>query len=211
MKPYLIKALILGLTFVGTVPAISHATDGNAYVRVGGGYSILTDLKMRGVAGSVRAEFKDGYAINAAVGYRFLDILRLELEGGYMDNKLKSYTVGGVNVLRSGDLQQISVMGNAILEVPFTESFYGYLGGGIGTIYSDLTADLGVGSSSSSDWAFAMQGMVGLGFNFTESISLSGGYRILGSSNPSYTLNNVKARYQAPISNIFEAALTFRF
>lgn len=209
MKPCLINALILSLA--GVFSVASHAADNNAYVRAGGGYSIVTDSKVRNVGGGAKVKFKDGYTINAAVGYRFLDIVRIELEGSYMDNTLKSFTVGGADVLRSGDLQRIAVMGNAIFDLAFTDNFYGYLGGGIGVLHSRFTADVGLGSDNSTDWSFAFQGMLGLGYNFNESISLSGGYRVLGATDPTYTISNFRARYQAPFSNIFEAGLTFRF
>ncbi len=205
MKMSLVKIVIASLTLAA---ASAMAFENNFYLRAGGGYNLKTNSRDNNMAASNTIKTKGGYAINAAIGYRFMDIIRFELEAGYMDSTLNSFTIAGTNVLRSGSWDQLTAMGNAIVDFQIGDNFFGYLGAGIGTTRHNVQFDLvGMPSSKVDDWVFAYQGMTGLGYNITDSIAVTGGYRIMGSSNPS----GDGMRLKPPINNIFEGGITFRF
>lgn len=213
MKYLRMKALILAFAVI--IPSVAFATpaasNNPVYFRAGGGYSMVTNAKVTNLGLDNSAKFKGGYSVHGAVGYRFWDMLRMELEGTYMDNKIDSFKIAGVNVLNSGDFEQVALMGNLVLDVAFYEGLYGYIGGGVGALYSDLTFDVGLGSGSGSDWNFAYQGIAGLGFDISDSIAVTAGYRIIGSTNATYSINGANFHVNSPLSHLFEGGITFRF
>jgi opacity protein-like surface antigen len=125
---------------------------------------------------------KNGYNAAGAFGI-YQGNMRGEVEFSYRNNDI-SHVVNNPGVTSTGGgLSAFSIMFNGFADVPLTKrlSFYG--GGGLGIAFVDLNAKVSqvVGPSyeiDSSSPTFALQGIVGLNFQLSRRICLTGGYRL---------------------------------
>lgn len=101
---------------------------------------------------------------------------------GYEDDA----SFGGVSV--SADLDIVPITLNYSYEFDFTDRLSMYLGGGLGTAYSELegtASGFGTGfSSSQDDWVFMFQGFSGLMYEFTPALEGFVGLRYMWFDDP---------------------------
>jgi opacity protein-like surface antigen len=160
------------------------------YLGLSGGVSYVQDatlLDSTGAANSGTLNFDQGYSMNAALGYRprytnsFADYTRWELELGLSDNEIDSASLNGGMVAVDGDVQVARLMANMYIDLPVTQQWRPYLGGGVGVARVHAEQD--------EDTVLAWQGMAGLYYT-PESFpaaEIGGGYRYLKLSDPKFT------------------------
>jgi outer membrane protein OmpA-like peptidoglycan-associated protein len=128
-----------------------------------------------------------GYAAGGKVGYDFVGP-RVELEGMYHNN----YRSGLVNypngtAYNTGQINQISVMANALYDFFPGAMITPYVGAGAGIAF----VDPGISSNCSMcSTQFAYQGMIGVGYNATSNIRLDLEGRYYGTTSPAGNFQN---------------------
>lgn len=170
------RVLLLGaaaMLALGTANAGHHH---GWYVGIEGGANWIDDVDGALFSGPVSvpftAEFDTGWAVLGTVGYSFHNNWRLELEGGYRSNG-----IGG----SPSDLNEWSIMANAIYDIPLSSKWDLSLGAGAG--YDHATLD-GVGNLD--DGNFAYQGIAGLSYAIGRQTDLTLTYRYLHISEPEF-------------------------
>lgn len=147
--------------------------------------SHITETDTTPQSGNV--EFKDGYGISGAIGYRprytnsIWDNIRAEVELGVFDNDINSLTVIGGNIGGvAGDVQAQRLMANVFVDLDATKQIRPYIGGGIGGARIHLESD--------EDTVFAYQGMAGIYYTPSSfPVAEFGiGYRYFGTTNPTF-------------------------
>lgn len=139
-----------------------------------------------GTAGSqanVTTQFSMGPALLASVGYGFGNHLRPELSLGYFSNDVDTLVSNGANVANAaGKVTSLSLMANAWYDLLEPASRWRpYVGAGVG--YSHIS-EKGVGVpggtfADGSAGAFAYQAGTGVGYAFSDKLTLSLDYRYL--------------------------------
>ncbi len=184
--------------FVATMLAVPLALAGRAaaqpvsgpYVSLGGGLDMksavtLKNFNVRGlnVPGDLKAVYKNGYDLNAAIGYGFNNGWRVELEGDYIRNAADKLKESGFAISASGNESQYGGFLNAIYDFDIGLPWlYPYLGAGIGwqqAQYNNFNAALKINEGHGS---FAYQGIVGLSFPIApvRGLSATVEYRFIG-------------------------------
>ena len=155
--------------------------------------------------------------LRAAAGYNLFGVLRIEGEVAYRQFELSGYeytsytspslqrTFTGVALsslnesikVESGELQSLSLMANAWLDIDTASAFVPYLGGGVGagqiTLATEAKLDpftlggVSIPATSqefpaTSGWALAYQLGAGLGMKFGGGLSANVGYRMSGTT-----------------------------
>lgn len=153
-----------------------------------------------GTAGSqadVTTQFNMGPALLASVGYGFGNHLRPELSLGYFSNEVDTIVSNGASVSNaSGKVTSLSLMANAWYDLLDPASRWRpYVGLGLG--YSRLS-EKGVGVpggvfADGSAGAFAYQAGTGVGYAFSDKLTLSLDYRYLASGEVSIANPTVPA------------------
>lgn len=97
---------------------------------------------------NLKVRVSDGQVAGVAIGYRFTDLLKGEVEATYRYNRVKSQIIkGGENqftVPLNGKFESIGVMGNMFFTWPIHHYLQPYVGFGAG------------GMSEHSDWVIAL-------------------------------------------------------
>jgi len=174
----LLGSATMALTSTSLLADGSNSTG--LYIGTDAGLNLAGDLTIPGLTSislspGVRWDFTTGYA------FKLADNLTLapEVELGLIYNSFDKDTVNGVGTAPvNGDLLQVPILGNLILNWHFSDNWVAYGGGGAGYDYFVLDeTDLGV-SSTESD--FAWQGEAGIKYKFGSS-EVGLGYKYLAS------------------------------
>ncbi|WP_427976053.1 OmpA family protein [Acidocella sp.] len=161
------------------------------YVSLGGGWDLKSAVTQKNfniggadVPGDAKAVFKNGYDLNASVGYGFNNGWRVELEGDYIRNGADKLKSGGASLGASGHESQYGGFVNGIYDFDVSLPWlYPYLGAGIGwqvASYDKFSA--GGATVDQSHGSFAYQGIFGLSFPIAPVVGLSATleYRFIG-------------------------------
>ncbi|MBF0267693.1 MAG: OmpA family protein [Alphaproteobacteria bacterium] len=182
-------ALVLG--FAGGAQAQSGS---GVYTGLMGGYNLLQDGDTSGGAINGSADYDGGFAVLGNLGYDYgrynWGNLRSELELGYRRNGADSIsgTATGVGTgSASGDASAISLMLNGLWDMPVNFPVRPYLGAGIGAARVDFdNVKTSAGTFlKDSDYQFAYQGIVGLGWDVTNNWRAALDYRYFATLDPS--------------------------
>jgi OOP family OmpA-OmpF porin len=131
---------------------------------------------------NTNANWNTGWAAGGMIGYDFVGP-RVELEGMYRDNT-GTLTLPGVGGAGAGvDFNQVSVMANVLYDFNAGGVIVPYIGAGAGVAF--INANLGGGSSSSTQ--FAYQAMIGVGYNIDPQIRLNLEGRYYGTTSPNFS------------------------
>ena len=190
--------LALGIASADAADIEAAPEPAGWYVSLFGGVSWLEDVDADYTYDSgdstVHVSTDSGFILGGAVGTHLLDTLRVELEVAYSENDADGFApdtdppsdaIGTFNIF--------TVMGNAWLDLPLTEFFKPYVGGGAGLAFVD--AD-GIGYANdgvhfdSSETVFAAQVGAGLRWQLAEHTALDIGYRYRGNEGPTFDVNN---------------------
>jgi len=183
MKSRLLPVIAVPLLMLAGHAA--HADVPGWYIGAGAGWSDLQEMKNNGT--DIR--FDNGFLVSGFAGYNF-GALRAEGEIGYRHHDVKSLSSGGVGLTSpSGDASALSFMANGIYSFFPQSRFTPYLGAGIGVARLSLNSVAGSGATivDSDDTRFAYQGIAGVSYALTPSVSLGLDYRYFATLDPTFT------------------------
>jgi outer membrane protein W len=145
-------------------------------------------------------KYETSYGVTGAVGYYYTDNVRLEGEGSFKNNSLKSITSVGTTTSLDDSGQSMAGMGvNAYYDFnEVSNEIVPYIGAGLG--YQFLTNGEKKGSGMSG------QLMAGASYEIEKDLSFFGGYKF-------FTTQDMKiGAYKLPITDhIVEAGLRYKF
>lgn len=138
------------------------------------------------------------------VGYAIFGF-RPELSGGYRLANIKSDVKTNYNVT------SIDVIGSVYYDVATGTPLTPYVGVGGGM--SNITIRRGETGNDkpASAWAFAFQGAAGIGYSLTDSLIVTLGYRLTGTTETEFTHDTVKKNLKLALGHTGELGLRFRF
>ncbi len=182
------KALLLGS--VACAMFVTGASAEGFYVGADAGMSFpfSTKVKIDGVNDKLKTKFDNGFVGDAIVGYDFGNNIRGEFDFGYRNFDIEK--VQGVKV--NGGLDSYAFMGNVYYDFNNKTKFTPFVGAGAGLAYNKLDKKDGFSGSSTKP---ALQGMVGLAYNFTDSWSASVAYRYFTTFGQQAKYNGVEGKY----------------
>jgi opacity protein-like surface antigen len=111
------------------------------------------------------------FVVGGAVGFKFGDNLRGELE---ISNIGDSADCVGKCLVNSIDVDVLSFLGNAWLDLPIDGTITPYVGAGVG--YAEISLDAGA-FGEVSDWDFVYQAGAGFRVEIAQNTMLDFGYR----------------------------------
>jgi opacity protein-like surface antigen len=218
MKIQLLSGIALSMLALAAVPAQADDITVKPYVSVFGGASFLNSVDTGGAPGSFYdVKTNTGYLIGGAVGLKWNDLLRTELELSHGSNNANSYAVnGGAFLPASGPISATYLLGNVWLDIPTQSSFTPYIGGGLGVGWA--TADVFFQGSpaygpNASGGAFAYQVGGGVKYTLSPKIDLDIGYRYKSLGKTDFTNRFLAGLYSGAIltSHNVQVGLTFNF
>lgn len=131
-------------------------------------------------------ELDDAPSFGGALGFRLHRSFRVEAEVNYSSNDLDSLNGSTGSGPVSGDLEAMTFMLNGYYDFDLDWPVVPYIGAGAGFgLFDASVRDGGTNitqNSSGDDWSFVYQVGGGLRYNMSDHVSLSGGYRYIGSS-----------------------------
>jgi len=150
--------------FIGTVPApIPFVTTTKVDVKFDSGWALFATLGM---------DIGGGWRMEGELGYRTNDFV-IEIPPA-----LGGYT-------KAGSLDELSFMGNYLLDLPLNKSgsLKATLGFGFGLDYAQMKTDFGL---DGSEWSFAYQGIAGLSLAIDDKTDLTLDFRHLRVAEPKF-------------------------
>ncbi len=208
------RFLVFGMAAVAAVllPAsVSAQTYEDAskgiYFEIRGGGTLLSDADNSGAGITtdivIESEFDLGFVVEGAVGYAHDSGVRGELALGYRQNDFDKLTItndggvgaflgvgslNGISVNTDGDVGALSFMANGYYDFDLGSKFKPFVGVGLGVALIDVDASvLGVTIVDDDDTVFAYQGMAGVSYEISESISASLFYNYFATIDPEFT------------------------
>jgi opacity protein-like surface antigen len=134
----------------------------------------------RGLFGSARPE-TPGYFFGGAVGAKFFEYFRSELQIGYRSTEVESLSVQGEPGGSNGDLGLLTIMANGYFEMEVAHGFSPFAGFGIGWGMPNLDAQNKPGAQQLSiddtDSVFVFNAMAGGSYAISDVTDVSLGYR----------------------------------
>jgi OmpA-OmpF porin, OOP family len=187
-------ACALGLSAYAVVSADARTRHGQPmgwYVAVEGGANWIEDadglVDFPGPPSlSFEAEFDNGWAVFAEVGYRWESNWRLELEVGYRANDVDCLSLaGGPCNGFDADVVQFTQMFNLIYDIPLSDDLTLSLGAGLGGDF--VTVD----GPFFKDTSFVAAGQLiaGLNFSLSDDIDLFVNYRYFIAEDPDIVIS----------------------
>ena len=165
-------ALALGLCIAALMPFAANAAEPGPYVGIGAGlhmaagsaFESLTPQGATYATGTVN--YKLGYGIAAAIGYRWSDSVRLELELSHRAAGLDDMVTSDRGTEEAaGRASSVSAMANVLFDVGVGQNFYPYIGGGVGLAnnsWSDVSTPTSPPYFNDSDKRLQWQAIIGL-------------------------------------------------
>ena len=156
-------------------------------------------------AGTGEIDTDLGYGIALAGGYEW-DGLRLELEYAFRhnDGNIKNNTA---MANQNANFAIHSLMVNALYDYYLTDEVYWYNGMGLGLAFAKLSSPGG----SDSDTVLAWQMMTGIGYDLTENIAITFGYRLFTTRDPDLTIGGNRYNTETPIISSVELGMRYNF
>lgn len=180
-KSYFMLALLAGVSLLTTSV---QAQDKGLYVGLKTSMffspSSQNNLEIQGL-GILHQKFKTGFALNAAVGYDWGKYLRSEFELGYKFQGAKNLNFLGASAETNGTVRQFTLMPNLYVDIPLSDNFEFFVGGGLGLSiigaknYHLEGQDPKIIKGKNS--AFAYQFMTGVSYGLTTNVDLTFEYR----------------------------------
>ena len=165
-------------------------------------------------------EFETGYAVGGALGYKFENNIRTEVEFAYRDNKAEKFEYDdfpGSSLDLDGRIRISSIMANAWYDFDITQKLKGHVGGGMG-VASVNAKELGTkkvfGGLSiidGDDTVFAYQGGAGLSYPVGKSVDMTLDYRVFGTREAQLSKRNGIAGSISPFNHTILAGIRVSF
>lgn len=120
-----------------------------------------------------------GWAALASVGYAYDNGWRVELEGGYRNNRFDERVVGGVAAPADGELGEYTLMANVLYDFPSASGVTFSVGGGVGADYARIDAGSFTPPVQGDHVSLAFQAIAGLSYQMTSWLDIVLNYRYL--------------------------------
>jgi outer membrane protein OmpA-like peptidoglycan-associated protein len=172
-----LRNALLAATVLAAPLAFSHQAAAQVvtgpYVSLGAGYNIEDSQKAKdfyvnnvGAPDEGKLLTKNGYGIQAAVGYGLGNGWRAEIEGDYLHNDFSKLKYGGTDYSAGGSERKYGGFVNALYDLDVGVPYlFPYLGAGVGWQFDDyhhLSAD--GGALQKTRGSLAYQGIAGLAY-----------------------------------------------
>jgi opacity protein-like surface antigen len=203
--PRALVALALALAALLAAPRAARAQDRNPrpYAGFSGFLVQLEDDDVVAPSGSLRLEPDDGFGFAAALGAAAPTGGRVEIEAAFRTSDL-ARACAAVCAAAGGRTESLSLLFNALYDLPTGSSLRPYLGVGAGAaLVSFDSADVG---ADGDDIVFAYQFLAGVGWQVSRSLTLVGGYRYFATTDA--TIDGLDIDYR---SHNFEAGVRVGF
>lgn len=153
-------------------------------------------------------QFESGIGFSKTIGIYLYPRLRVELEVSYFDIDIDSVSIANFSLSASGSVETVSGMVNVLMEFPVHDDWHPFAGVGVGVAHTkaDISVPAGPFSESGSDTVLAYQGIVGIGYDLTDVLMLTGEYRYFSLVDPEY--DGVEAEIRA---HILAFGIRYRF
>lgn len=164
-------ATAIGLLLLAGVGTANAEARHGWYVSLEGGASSVSDTEVSGTPNSY--DFEWGWVGLGAVGHRFEDSWRVEIEGGIRRNN-----IGALNGVNSevGHLKEVTGFVNVLYDAIGSSRWGFAAGGGLGFDNARFTDHAG---AESTDTVFAAQGIAGLTYQIGDHFEMAFSYRYL--------------------------------
>lgn len=184
----LMRSTLLGTAVAIALSGTARAASFNGwYIGLEGGANWVGDwdqVQFTPPPTTATTSFDTGWAVLGTVGYSFWGNWRAEFEAGYRSNDIDTVLIGGAPSTTTGDLWEVSLMGNFIYDLNLTDKLSVSLGVGVGADYAELS--LGPVTVSDDDWNFAYQGIAGINYGVGQQTALFLNYRYLRVHEPDF-------------------------
>jgi opacity protein-like surface antigen len=197
-------ALTLGLCAAALIPSAASAAEIGPYVGLGAGLHMAVGSAFESQTLSAlpyatgTANYELGYGLAAAIGYRWSESVRLELELSHRAAGLDDIvTSDRGSEEASGRQSSVSAMVNVLFDVGVGQNFYPYIGGGIGMAnnsWSNVSTPSSPPFFNDSDKRLQWQAILGLELPVGERMHWFVDYRFVGSESNVFNSNPVGSR-----------------
>src|SRR6516164_9177683 len=185
------------------------------YIGAEAGWTSLPDQtdNISGVTAPT-AKFDGGFNAGVRGGYEW-GSWRFEEEYSYRQNNARALT-GGSFTLNAvgGDRHTNSIMTNVLYDFTIGFPITPHFGFGVGAvnIFDGLKVP-GIGQLfNDSTWQFGYQGIAGIRYNLSPTLTFDIDYRYLATTQPTFAIPNTNLRYKSYYNtNNFVASLIYRF
>jgi opacity protein-like surface antigen len=220
------KKTALGLTVAALAALLANRSqaqsDSKFYLDVKTGVSLPQDLSIQsGSFGSTDSiKFETGLRADVGVGYNLCPSFAVELATGVIWNSVRSIAGNPLSDYgASADLYQIPLMVNGIYNIPLHGNFKPYIGVGVGGVIGELSGSNiplfyypGANQTYSDvDFTFAYQATVGFKYSLGPHAQIGLTYEFLGTTDHSWTDQNVPLKTDGTQSHSIMATFTWRF
>ena len=177
-----LAVLLSGVLFssmMGGMVSDASAESYKLYLRGAVGMNYTQGMEYDINSGEILNTYQHGYLSYAAFGADF-DEYSLEVEGAFRGNSIKDQTLAGTPLpSNTGKTTSLSLMVNGYYITPSDGDWHPYVGIGMG--YAEVHAKDHKSAATTllddGNGAFAYQGMVGILYDMTDSLSLFGEYK----------------------------------
>lgn len=188
------------------------AKDRGAYVSAATGVNLMGDSDLDNNTVNTDIDFDEGFAGALALGYRYGNGIRSEIEANYLNNDVNSITGAATP---TGNVDSLSFMLNMLYDFNTNSRFTPYIGAGAGVAMVDFDGVNPVNGSrvSDSDEIAVAQGIVGLSYDINESLEFFGAYKYLAAlgDSPEVTTNSGVKLEGDHENNVFLIGLRYSF
>ena len=182
------------------------AADG-LYLDFGAGWSSPSDIKWHDSSASPTRgtiALKSGGAVDAEVGYRLSDGLRMGLEFVNAIYRVSTVSVNGTPYSANGQVTQSGMMGNVAYDIYSINRVNFTVGAGLGggNVSPNFTDTQGSTKTkiSQTNTAIAWQALLGINWAASDILNVQVDYRYRSTGNTRHTLDLVPACCATPIS-----------
>ncbi|MGL4962376.1 MAG: OmpA family protein [Inquilinus sp.] len=182
------------------------------YVGAGAGVNIRQNdsWNLKGTDLDGKSEYDVGPAGNIYLGYDW-GSFRADAEVSLRTNDVKEAKLEGETFAKNGYLRTIAIMANGYYDFDFGSPFVPYIGAGVGVAM--LNAELKQGGNKFNDFntQFAYQGIAGVSYNFEPNIAFNLEYRYLGNTEPTFSDNGTKLKYDSSNNHTILLGVRYTF
>lgn len=166
-----LSALVLTTALV-SLPAIAHA---EWYAGAGGGLQIPKNQEVK-AGPNQDVDYDNGWGALGAVGYKYGNSLRSELELGYRHASIDDVSLSAFD---AGSAKVYSLMANTIYDIPTSLDFSPYIGAGVGAavVSYDNMRTIAGSVVDDSEIVPALQGLVGFSVPFAQNLDFFAQYQ----------------------------------
>jgi opacity protein-like surface antigen len=173
----------LGLALLAA-PSAAEPNNG-LYLELQGGASFWqdADVTVSGF-GSGEVSFDTGFNAGGALGFRMLDVLRLEGHASYRQADFDRVDAGGLSIDGDGFAGSAAFLGNVYVDIPFPFFVKPYVGAGAGIAIFSADVDGNTVDIDDDDTEFAWNAMGGVFVPVFRHLELDLRYRYITSDDP---------------------------